>query len=265
VTLRGDPVRLAQIFGNLLTNAAKFTPAGGTIDVLVDRGQGRVRVAIRDNGRGIARDQLSRIFEPFVQVDRACDALRGGLGLGLAIVSDLVERHGGTISVHSDGSGQGSTFTVELPTVVPVERVVSVARPQPATTRSTVRVLVVDDDADIAELLSEALRIEGFQTAVEHDARAAIERWRTFDPHAAVLDVGLPELDGYELARVLRAEHGSDATLIAATGYGQQKDRLQAADAGFDCHFVKPVSVHELVLVLDERVVERTLKNAVVA
>ena len=117
------------------------------------------------------------------------------------------------------------------------------------------RVLVVDDNVDIAELLSEALQDEGFQTAVAHDGRAALERWRSFAPHAAVLDVGLPELDGYELARTLRAEHGKAATLIAATGYGQPKDRLRAADAGFDCHFVKPVSVQDLVHVLDQRVV----------
>ena len=121
--------------------------------------------------------------------------------------------------------------------------------------RSNVRVLVVDDDVDIAELLSEALQLEGFRTAIAHDGRSALERWRSFVPHAAVLDVGLPELDGYELARALRAQHGKSATLIAATGYGQQKDRLLAAAAGFDCHFVKPVSVHDLVTVLDQRVV----------
>ena len=114
--------------------------------------------------------------------------------------------------------------------------------------------LVVDDDVDIAELLSEALRIEGFQTAVEHDARAALERWRNFVPHAAVLDVGLPDVDGYQLARTLRAEHGKVPTLIAATGYGRPNDRLRAVDAGFDCHFVKPVSVQDIVLVLDQRV-----------
>jgi DNA-binding response OmpR family regulator len=131
----------------------------------------------------------------------------------------------------------------------------AIAQPPPPGARAGIRVLVVDDNTDIAELLSEALQIEGFQTAVEHDAMAAIERWRSFAPHAAVLDVGLPELDGYELARKLRAEHGAVPTLIAATGYGQRKDRLRAADAGFDCHFVKPVSVRDLVKVLDQRVV----------
>jgi CheY-like chemotaxis protein len=120
--------------------------------------------------------------------------------------------------------------------------------------RAGIRVLVVDDNVDVAELLSEALEGEGFQTAIAHDGRAALERWRSFTPHAAVLDVGLPDLDGYELARALRAEHGRRATLIAATGYGQPADRLRASEAGFDCHFVKPVSVQDLVLALDQHV-----------
>jgi signal transduction histidine kinase/ActR/RegA family two-component response regulator len=258
ITLLGDPVRLAQVFANLLTNAAKFTPPGGNIDVLVERtdGPGRVRITVRDNGRGIAPDQLGRIFEPFVQADRERDALRGGLGLGLAIVRNLVERHGGAITAHSAGHGQGARFSVELPTVARPALVVEPPRPRPSGARAGVRVLVVDDNVDVAELLSEALQDEGFETAVAHDGHAALERWSLFVPHAAVLDVGLPDLDGYELAKTLRSRHGTTATLIAATGYGRQQDRSRATDAGFDCHFVKPVSVHDLVLVLDERVVE---------
>jgi signal transduction histidine kinase/CheY-like chemotaxis protein len=258
VTLQGDPVRLAQIFANLLTNAAKFTPPGGKIDVLVehDTGTGRVKIIVRDNGRGIAPDQIGGIFEPFVQVDRERDALRGGLGLGLAIVNDLVERHGGTISAHSEGRGRGAAFSVVLPTVAhPVPRR-EPPSPRPSSTRAGVRVLVVDDNIDIAELLSDALQDEGFQTAVAHDGQAALERWRTFVPHAAILDVGLPDVDGYELAKTFRSERGRRATLIAATGYGQPQDRSRAADAGFDRHLVKPVSVHELVLVLDEHLVD---------
>jgi DNA-binding response OmpR family regulator len=130
-----------------------------------------------------------------------------------------------------------------------------IERPHSPTIRNGVRVLVVDDNVDLAELLSDALQMEGFKTAVAYDAEAALARWRLFSPHAAVLDVGLPHVDGYELARTLRAEHGRKPTLIAATGYGQQRDRMRAADAGFDCHFVKPVSVHDLLQVLDERVV----------
>ena len=261
ITLQGDAVRLAQIFGNLLNNAAKFTPPGGAIEVTLERSPGRVRVTVSDNGRGLARDQMGRIFEPFVQVAPEHDALRGGLGLGLAIVKNLVERHGGNIAVHSDGPSRGAAFTVDLPTVAAVEEDVEIAMPRALTERADVRVLVVDDNVDVAELLSEALRIHGFQTAVEHDAQTALERWRRFVPHAAVLDVGLPDVDGYELARTLRAEHGRNATLIAATGYGQQKDRLRAAAAGFDCHFVKPVSVHDLVVALDQRVVGVAPRN----
>jgi CheY-like chemotaxis protein len=257
VTLRGDPVRLAQVFGNLLTNAAKFTPPGGHLHLLSERSADRVRVSVRDNGRGIARDQLKRIFEPFVQADRERDALRGGLGLGLAIVNNLVERHGGTITVQSEGRDRGSVFTVDLPVVAreptpPPER-----EPRAATARAGVRVLVVDDDVDIAELLCEALKDEGFQTALAHDGRTALDAWRRFGPHAAVLDVGLPDVDGYELARALRTAYGVSPTLIAATGYGQPTDRSRATEAGFDCHFVKPVRLDDLVLVLDQRVVTR--------
>lgn len=256
IMLRGDPVRLAQVFGNLLTNAAKFTPPGGRISVAITRGSERVRVAVQDTGRGIAREHIARIFEPFVQIDRERDARRGGLGLGLAIVHDLVQRHGGDISVQSEGPGRGATFTVELPAAA----VQSVVQPAPAegaapNARSSFRILVVDDNLDVAELLSEALGYYGFKTAAEHDARSALQTWQRFSPHAAVLDVGLPDLDGYSLAREVRASHGSAPVLIAATGYGQPSDRQRAVESGFDLHMVKPVSVQDLVGVLDERVV----------
>lgn len=254
IALRGDPIRLAQVFANLLTNAAKFTPPGGRIEVIIDRLPGRVRVIVRDNGVGLAGNQLARIFEPFVQADREPDALSGGLGLGLAIVRNLVEHHRGSISVRSGGRGQGAAFTVELPTIPASEMTSAIVIPRPSVVRAGIRVLVVDDNIDVAELLSEALEEEGFQTAIAHDGRAALERWRSFTPHAAVLDVGLPDLDGYELAKAIRTEHGRRATLIAATGYGLPADRLRATEAGFDCHFVKPVSVHDLVLALDQRV-----------
>ncbi|HEY1547172.1 MAG TPA: hybrid sensor histidine kinase/response regulator, partial [Kofleriaceae bacterium] len=187
--------------------------------------------------------------------DRERDALQGGLGLGLAIVSNLVQRHGGSIHARSDGRGRGTAFTVDLPTIPYVELVREAPRPMSTRARADVRVLVVDDNVDIAELLSEALQGAGFQTSIAHDAHDALGRWQTFLPHAGVLDVGLPDLDGYELAKILRAKYGHDATLIAATGYGLPADRSRSADAGFDVHLVKPVSVSELVVVLDERVV----------
>jgi signal transduction histidine kinase/CheY-like chemotaxis protein len=249
--VQGDPIRLAQVFGNLLTNAAKFTPLGGRIDVGIERDSGRVRVVVRDSGCGIAKDQQQRIFEPFVQADRARDVLRGGLGLGLAIVRSLVERHGGSISVYSEGYGTGSQFTVELPTVNTPIVSRSRAPLSPSEARARIRVLVVDDNADIAELLSEALQGKGFQTAIANDGKNALISWRAFAPHAGVLDVGLPDVDGYDVARAVRAEHGRKACLIAMTGYGQPTDRSRATDAGFDRHLVKPVSLDELVSVLD--------------
>ena len=260
VVVRGDPVRLAQVFGNLLTNAAKFTPPGGTITTCQRRARraSASRVSVRDNGRGIPAEQARRIFEPFVQLDQR-DALSGGLGLGLAIVSDLVARHGGAIRVESAGVGHGATFHVELPLLLTERsdfrlRALIVREP---VSRAGMRVLVVDDNADIAELIAEALHDEGFETKVALEARAAIETWRAFAPQAAILDVGLPDMDGYDLARALREEHGAGPTLIAATGYGQKRDRVLAQEAGFDCHFVKPVSLHDLVMALDERVVAR--------
>ena len=255
IALEGDPVRLAQIFGNLLTNAAKFTAPGGKIDVLIDRLPERVRVTVRDNGRGIPPEQCARIFEPFIQIHRERDALHGGLGLGLAIVSNLVLRHAGTIAVASEGINRGSSFIVELPTIMQVVEPAAPTQPRAMSARSGVRVLLVDDNEDIAELLSVALELEGFQTTIALTAHTALERWRSFAPHAAVLDIGLPGRDGYELARELRAEHGEKPLLIAATGYGQRSDRQAAAEAGFDCHFVKPVSVRDIVATLDEHVV----------
>lgn len=253
--LQGDPIRLAQIFGNLLTNAAKFTPPGGRIDVLVDRVADRVRVTVRDTGCGIAPDQVARIFEPFVQADRARDELRGGLGLGLAIVRNLVERHGGEISVHSAGRGHGAAFTVDLPTATVALAKPPAPGPEPSHARAQVRVLVVDDNTDIADLLSEALQGMGFQTSVANDGKNALITWRTFLPHAGILDVGLPDVDGYEVARSIRSEFGTSVVLIAVTGYGQPTDRLRSSDAGFDRHLVKPVSIHDLVKVLDQEVV----------
>jgi signal transduction histidine kinase/ActR/RegA family two-component response regulator len=251
VTILGDSVRLAQVFGNLLTNAAKFTPPGGRIAVRFERAGDRVRVAVRDDGRGIAADQIHRIFEPFVQADREQDSLRGGLGLGLAIVRSLVERHGGAVTAASEGRGRGSTFTVERPVIAAAVEADPRHADEEAGARRDCRVLVVDDNVDVAELLSEALSYEGFTTAVAHDAPGALELVRDFAPHAAVLDLGLPVVDGYDLARALRAQYRSDLTLIAASGYGQRRDRERAAAAGFACHLVKPVSVRDLVIALD--------------
>ena len=255
VTLYGDAVRLAQIFCNLLTNAAKFTPPGGNIAVSVERRADRVRVRVKDDGRGLEREELLSIFEPFVQVGPNLNALSNGLGLGLAIVRALVERHGGSITADSDGPGRGSTFTVELPTVAAPHQVAPANFQPKKRTGARVRVLVVDDNVDMTDLLCEALGREGFETTAAYDASSALERWRECRPQAAILDVGLPDIDGCELATALRAEFGPEPLLIAATGYGQESDRIRATKAGFDLHLVKPVSVSELVRTLDERCV----------
>jgi CheY-like chemotaxis protein len=212
----------------------------------------------------MARDELKRIFEPFVQLHRVTDAARGGLGLGLAIVKMLVERHGGNVFAESAGLGKGAAFTVELPILAQPPEHATVLSAQPSekispAARRGIRVLIVDDNVDLAELLSDALKLEGFETTTAHDAESAIVRWRAFAPHAGVLDLGLPDVDGYELARRLRAEHGQTPTLIAATGYGQASDRLRAADAGFGCLLIKPVPAQDLVRELDARVVAATV------
>jgi signal transduction histidine kinase/CheY-like chemotaxis protein len=254
IVLRGDPMRLVQVFGNLLNNAAKFTPPGGHIAVTIERLPGRARVSVQDDGRGIAQEHAARIFEPFVQIDRERDAMRGGLGLGLAIVNDLVHRHGGAIAMKSDGPGRGATFTVELPAVsVEAQHDAPAALAPAKTPRGSFRVLVVDDNSDVASLLAEALQYAGYDTTAEQDARSALRTWRRFVPHAGVFDVGLPDLDGYELAREVRAEHGPKPMLIAATGYGRPQDKARAAASGFDLHLIKPVSVDELINVLDNR------------
>ena len=251
VTLQGDPVRLAQIFGNLLTNAAKFTPPEGKIDVAIERAPGRVRIAVQDSGRGIAEAQLRRIFEPFVQADTERDALRGGLGLGLAIVNKLVERHGGTIAVQSAGPGRGSTFIVELPH--DCRRRASVASAgaacfHRARRRARARGRRQRRHRGVAVRGTTHRRFRNRGRARRARSAPDLAPLRSARRRSGRWTAGARRLRARQKAQ---AEHGTDPTLIAATGYGQQKDRLLAADAGFDCHFVKPVSVHDLVHVLE--------------
>ncbi len=243
--IRGDEVRLAQVVANLLTNAAKYTEPGGQI-LLSGRLEGStVTLRVRDDGAGIAHELLPQVFELFVQGTRTLDRAQGGLGLGLTIVKSLVERHGGTVSAHSDGPGKGSEFVVRLPHaplghVTHDEVTASFRDPFPPRHLGR-RILVVDDNVDAAEVLADALGMLGFDTRVAFDGPSALEAAHEFKPELAFLDLGLPVMDGFELARRLR-ETG-DVSLVAVTGYGQQADRDRSRAAGFAEHLVKPVDL----------------------
>jgi signal transduction histidine kinase len=243
----GDPVRLAQAVANLLTNAARYTQEHGHIGLRAAHEGGDVVLRVKDDGKGMSAELLPRVFELFFQAARSADRSEGGLGIGLSLVKNLVELHGGTVTAHSEGTGQGSEFVIRLP--APTAEAIDT--PAPAHPLAAVcdarakRVLVVDDNADAADLLSMLLEQLGHEVAVANDSRTAISLAASFAPDVAVLDIGLPEMDGYELAAHLRGR--SSLRLVALTGYGGEQDRTKSADAGFDMHLVKPVDVDTLV------------------
>ena len=255
----GDPARLAQVLANLLNNAAKYTDPGGRIVVsAVGEGEQAV-VRVRDNGAGIAPNILPRIFYMFVQEGRSIDRSQGGLGLGLAIVRSLVELHGGTVSVHSEGLGRGSEFVVRLPLVTQHVNAGGEVRgpppeaPTPRGDPRCVRLLLVDDNRDAIELLTEFLDTKGYVTRMALDGPTGLAAASAFQPHIALLDVGLPVMDGYELASRLRQDPSlKGIKLVAITGYGQESDRHRAHEAGFDMHLVKPIEPGQLLRILRE-------------
>jgi len=241
VYLDADPARLAQVVGNLLNNAFKFTDKGGRVWLTIERESNQVVIRVRDDGIGIAAEQLPRLFEMFTQVDTSMERSRDGLGIGLTLVRTLVEMHGGTVEVHSDGLGRGSEFTVRLPTSDETLK----PPPQPTVSETVPtlgrRVLVVDDNEDAAGSLAMLLELEGYQTLQAHDGVEAIEAAEHFRPDAVLLDVGLPRMNGYEVCRCIREqEWGKDVILVALTGWGQEADRRRSEEAGFDAHMVKP-------------------------
>jgi PAS domain S-box-containing protein len=252
LVVQGDPIRLAQVVSNLLTNAAKYTPVAGQIEVFAAASGDNVSLYVRDNGLGIEPELLPRVFDLFVQGGQALDRAKGGLGLGLAIVRSVIELHGGRVSASSEGAGRGSEFQVSLPARMRVsDRVSAVQEPVRAAGGAGASVLVVDDNVDALELLAEALRMVGHEIHTAHDAASALRLARSVRPDVALLDIGLPVMDGYELARKLRAMPGLENIKLAAlTGYGQLSDKQRARDAGFEEHLVKPISIATLQTVV---------------
>jgi CheY-like chemotaxis protein/anti-sigma regulatory factor (Ser/Thr protein kinase) len=250
----GDAKRLVQVLSNLLNNAAKYTPAGGHIQLAVGVDETEVRVRVQDDGIGIPGDLQPRIFELFSQAERTPDRSQGGLGLGLALVKSLVELHRGTVSVTSQGTGTGSCFMVALPRLDQASRPhEDAAEAAEAAPERGLDVLVVDDNEDAAEMLKLLLESAGHRVRVEHDPLRALEDAAAHPPQAAFIDIGLPSIDGYELVRRLRAQPATAAaTYVALTGYGQETDRARALAAGFDEHLVKPTHPDRLLSLLNK-------------
>jgi CheY-like chemotaxis protein len=250
--VRGDAARLAQVLANLLNNAAKYTDVGGQIDLLVERDQDQVVVRVRDNGVGIPAELVDSIFDLFTQANRSLDRSQGGLGIGLTLVRHIVEMHGGSVGVTSAGANQGSEFSIRLPLLQQPGQVAKVVvAPAIKTATTGLRVLVVDDNLDVADSLAIMLRQRGHQVSLAHDGPAALEAAKTFLPQAVLLDIGLPGIDGYEVARRMRAmPELKGVFLVAITGYGQPEARQTANQAGFNVHLVKPVdprTLHQLM------------------
>jgi signal transduction histidine kinase len=249
LTVDGDATRLAQVVINLLGNAAKYTPDGGLIDVELAGQAGHAELRVRDNGIGIPAGALGTIFQLFTQLEPGRERACGGLGIGLALARGIALLHGGEILVESDGPGRGSQFTLRLPLIAgcAVVEEISTAPGQPAP----LRVLVVDDNVDAAETMATMLELFGCTTLLAHTAAGALALAPDFLPEVALLDIGLPDFNGYELARRLRGLDACASTkLIAATGWGQERDRQLARDAGFDHHLTKPIDIERLRLLL---------------
>jgi PAS domain S-box-containing protein len=244
VWLDADPVRLAQVFANLLNNAAKYMERGGTIWLSAAVHDGRLAVSVRDAGVGIPADALRSVFDMFMQVDRSLSRVHGGLGIGLTLVKRLVEMHGGTVEVSSEGADKGSAFTVTLPlAAAPGEDAGIAETAPPAGGSGRRRILIADDNPDVAESLAMMLRLMGNEVRAVHDGAQAIEQAVAFAPELVLLDIGMPGLDGYEVARRIREQQWDrNLVLVALTGWGQEEDRRRSIDAGFDHHFTKPVN-----------------------
>ena len=255
IHLDADLTRLAQVFGNLLHNSAKYTERGGAVSLTATREGGQVSVAIRDNGIGIPAVALPTIFEMFSQVDRSIERSTGGLGIGLALVKGLVEMHGGTVTATSPGQGQGSTFTVTLPVLKDRAEPASAtpAEGRPDSAGSLRRILVVDDNRDSAGSMAMMLQLLGSAVCTAHDGLEAVEMAERFRPQVILMDIGMPKLNGYEATKRIRERPwGRDVAIIALTGWGQEVDRAHSTAAGCNAHLVKPVNLPDLEKLLVE-------------
>jgi len=253
IPLEADPIRLTQVFINLLNNAAKYTKRGGHIRFSAEREGSDAIVSVRDDGIGITAEMLSRIFEMFTQVDRSSEHSQGGLGIGLSLVRRLLDLHDGTIEARSDGLNQGSEFVVRLPMIAPaLEPTLKTEGPKPAALSGS-RILIVDDNKDAADTLAMLMRLKGNEIRTAYDGLEAVEVAETYRPELVLLDIGLPKMNGYDVAqRIRRQAWGRDVILVALTGWGQAEDRQRSKEAGFDFHFVKPVDLAALEKMLAE-------------
>ena len=251
IPLDADPARLTQVLGNLIQNACKFMPPGGRVELSAGREGARAFLRVRDEGIGIAPDQLPRIFEMFTQVATPQDRSASGLGIGLTLVQSLVGLHGGTVEARSEGLGRGSEFIVRLPITGTIPEATG-KRPEPVPAAAGRRILVVDDNEDGARSLGLLLDMAGHTTRLAHDGLQAMQAAEVFRPDLILLDIGLPEIDGYEVCRrIRRTPWGRDVALVAVTGWGQDEDQRKSREAGFDHHLVKPLRYDSLTAVLE--------------
>jgi signal transduction histidine kinase/ActR/RegA family two-component response regulator len=254
IIVEGDRTRLAQVFANLVNNAAKYTEPGGHISLTLERDGPTASIHIRDDGIGISPEALETIFEMFVQVDRSLDRTQAGLGVGLTLARQLVELHGGRIEARSGGKGKGSEFVVQVPISTVAEDAATVPLPAQKNAAKTRRVLLADDNEDFAQSLGQLLSARGHEVRIARDGAEALEIAREFKPDIAFLDIGMPKVHGYEVARRLRAQPATaKCYLVAITGWGQEDDRNRAREAGFDKHLVKPVDPAEVEALVQAR------------
>ena len=251
IYLEGDPVRLTQVLGNLLSNAGKFTPDGGRIELSTSKENGQAVIRVMDNGMGIAWENLTSIFDMFVQVDASLERPSSGLGLGLTLVKKLVDMHGGSVEVRSDGKDQGTEFILRLPTVEQEQHGSVMPNAKRRTEVVGRRILIVDDNVDAATMLSLMLTKMGNETHTASDGLAGVKAAEALRPEIIIMDIGLPQINGYEACNHIRQQPwGQDIRIVALTGWGQAEDRKKSRDAGFNAHLVKPVDLEELKALL---------------